>query len=33
MVIRRGALFIRPIFVVVAIAMSARLLWQNFAQR
>lgn len=33
MVIRRGARFIRPIFVVVAVAMSARLLWQNFAQR
>jgi uncharacterized membrane protein YfcA len=33
MVIRRGARFIRPIFVVVAIAMSARLLWQNFARR
>ncbi|HUJ09041.1 MAG TPA: TSUP family transporter [Verrucomicrobiae bacterium] len=33
MVIRRGARFIRPIFIAVAIAMSARLLWQNFAQR
>jgi uncharacterized protein len=33
MVIRRGARFIRPLFVAVAIAMSVRLLWQNFAQR
>jgi uncharacterized membrane protein YfcA len=33
MVMRRGAQFIRPIFITVAIAMSARLLWQNFAQR
>jgi len=32
MVIRRGAKVIRPIFIVVAIAISARLLWQNFAQ-
>jgi len=31
MVIRRGAQFIRPVLVVVAIAISARLLWQNFA--
>ena len=33
MVIHRGAQFIRPIFITVAIAMSARLLWQNFAPR
>jgi uncharacterized membrane protein YfcA len=33
MVMRRGAQFIRPIFVAVAIAMSARLLWQNFTQQ
>ncbi len=33
MVIRRGSRLIRPIFVAVAIAISARLLWQNFARR
>lgn len=32
MVIRRGARFIRPIFVAVAVAISARLVWQNFAR-
>lgn len=32
MVIRRGAQFIRPIFVVVVILISARLVWQNFAR-
>ncbi|HUI06260.1 MAG TPA: TSUP family transporter [Verrucomicrobiae bacterium] len=32
MVIRRGARFIRPIFIAVAITISARLLWQNFAR-
>jgi uncharacterized membrane protein YfcA len=32
MVIRRGTRFLRPIFVAVVIAISARLLWQNFAQ-
>jgi hypothetical protein len=33
MVIRRGARFIRPIFVAVVIAISARLLWQNFVRQ
>ncbi|HUK83614.1 MAG TPA: TSUP family transporter [Verrucomicrobiae bacterium] len=32
MVIRRGARFIRPIFIAVALAMSVRLLWQNFSR-
>jgi uncharacterized membrane protein YfcA len=30
-VIRRGAKFIRPIFIAVVIAITARLVWQNFA--
>jgi uncharacterized membrane protein YfcA len=33
MVIRGGARFIRPILVGVAIVISARLFWQNFARR
>lgn len=29
MVVRRGAKFIRPIFIAVAVAVTARLVWQN----
>lgn len=32
-VIRQGARFIRPLFIAVALAVTARLLWQNFARR
>lgn len=31
MVVRRGAKFIRPIFIAVALAITARLVWQNLA--
>ena len=30
-VIRGGARFVRPIFIVVVLAITTRLLWQNFA--
>ena len=34
MVIRRGAGFVRPIFIAVALAITARLIWQSvFAAR
>ena len=29
-VIRKGAKFIRPMFITIALAITARLLWQNF---
>lgn len=32
-VIRGGAKFIRPVFIAVVLAVTARLLWQNFAGR
>jgi hypothetical protein len=32
-VIRRGTKFIRPVFIVVVLAVTARLLWQNFVAR
>ena len=32
-VIRRGTMFIRPVFIGVALAITARLLWQNFARK
>jgi uncharacterized membrane protein YfcA len=31
-VIRNGAKFIRPVFITVVLAVTARLLWQNFAR-
>jgi hypothetical protein len=30
LVIRRGSRFIRPVFIAVVVAISVRLLWQNF---
>jgi len=30
LVIRRGSRFIRPVFIAVVVAISAKLLWQNF---
>ena len=32
-VIRRGTKFIRPVFIVVVLAITGRLLWRNFATR
>jgi len=32
-VIRKGTKLIRPIFIVVVLAITARLLWQNFSRR
>jgi uncharacterized membrane protein YfcA len=32
-VIRRGTKFIRPVFILVALAVTARLLWQNYSRR
>ena len=31
-VIRKGTKLIRPIFIVVVLAITARLLWQNFSR-
>jgi uncharacterized membrane protein YfcA len=31
LVLRRGARFIRPVFILVALAITARLLWKNWA--
>jgi len=30
LIISRGSRFIRPIFIIVVVAMSAKLLWQSF---
>ena len=30
-VVKKGVKFIRPVFIAVAVAITARLLWQNFA--
>jgi uncharacterized membrane protein YfcA len=32
-VIKRGSKFVRPVFIGVVLAMTARLLWQNFARK
>ena len=32
-VLKKGTRFIRPIFIAVAIAITARLLWLNFTGR
>lgn len=31
-VVKKGVKFIRPVFITVALAITARLLWQNFAK-
>lgn len=31
-VVKKGVKFIRPVFITVAVAITARLLWQNFAR-
>jgi uncharacterized membrane protein YfcA len=31
-VVKKGVKFVRPIFIAVAVAITARLLWQNFAR-
>jgi len=31
-VVKKGVKFIRPVFIVVAVAITARLLWQNFVK-
>ncbi|SRR6266540_620560 len=31
-VVKKGVKFIRPVFIAVAVAITARLLWQNFAK-
>jgi uncharacterized membrane protein YfcA len=33
MVIRKGTQFIRPIFITVVLAITARLVWRNLAER
>lgn len=30
LVVLRGASFIRPIFITMVVAITARLIWQNF---
>jgi len=30
--VKKGVKFIRPVFIAVALAITARLLWQNFAK-
>jgi uncharacterized membrane protein YfcA len=31
-VVKKGVKLIRPVFIAVAVAITARLLWQNFAK-
>jgi uncharacterized membrane protein YfcA len=31
-VVKKGVKFIRPVFIAVALAITARLLWQNFTR-